>query len=233
LTFHAFKASLVVDGMQVHTRLTRITYEGVQKERITLCTFATANFFTRKRPEVPGFLEPANPEKARVTVNKNTNAGGSSRNEAKTRFAGQRFEHPYRGWRVGRITESNVRHDFGGSERRATVPFATQVLCRFAVPEQEPEAKGAEGKDYTMHLRLHLFLHPVAQAISLRRVGCRTQCKQESPWKKHRNGRERPHFLADDPPKGFVGSLPPECAAAAQHSAAGGHSDEQRRRKPY
>src|SRR5580693_10024248 len=69
--------------------------------------------------------------------------------------------------------------------------------------------KGAEGKDYTLHLRLHQFLHPVAQAISLRRVGCRTQRKQESPWKKHQNGRERPHFFGFQPPKKFVGSLPP------------------------
>src|SRR5277367_5973436 len=69
--------------------------------------------------------------------------------------------------------------------------------------------RGAEGKDYTLQLRLHLFLHPVAQAISLRRVGCRTQCKQESPWKKRQNGRERPHFFGFQPPKKFVGSLPP------------------------
>jgi len=64
------------------------------------------------------------------------------RNQAKTRFAGQRFEHLYRGWKVGRVTESDIRHDFGGSERHTTVHFATEVLCRFAVPEQEPEAKG-------------------------------------------------------------------------------------------
>src|SRR5271170_3934754 len=69
--------------------------------------------------------------------------------------------------------------------------------------------KGAEGKDYTLHLRLHQFLHPVAQAIPLRRVGCRTQRKQEAPWKKHQNGRERPHFFGFQPPKKFVGSLPP------------------------
>jgi len=37
--------------------------------------------------------------------------------------------------------------------------------------------RGEEGKDYTLHLRLHLFLHPVALAISLRRVGCRRQRK--------------------------------------------------------
>jgi hypothetical protein len=30
-----------------------------------------------------------------------------------------------------------------------------------------------------------------------------------SPWKKHQNGRERPHFFGFQPPKKFVGSLPP------------------------
>jgi hypothetical protein len=29
------------------------------------------------------------------------------------------------------------------------------------------------------------------------------------PRKKDEIGRERPHFFADDPPKSFVGSLPP------------------------
>ena len=46
------------------------------------------------------------------------------RNQAKARFAGQRFEHLYRGWKVGRVTETGIRQDFGGSERRATVHFA-------------------------------------------------------------------------------------------------------------
>jgi len=64
------------------------------------------------------------------------------RNQTKTRFAGQRFEHLYRGWKVGRVTESDIRHDFAGSERRATVHFDAEVLCRFSVPEQEPERQG-------------------------------------------------------------------------------------------
>src|SRR5258708_7674252 len=61
--------------------------------------------------------------------------------QPKTRFAGQRFEHLYRGWKVGRGTESDIRQDFPGSERRVTVHFAAEVLFRFAVPEQEPEGK--------------------------------------------------------------------------------------------
>jgi len=64
------------------------------------------------------------------------------RNQAKTRFAGQRFEHLYRGWKVGRVTESDIRQEFRGSDRHATVHFATEVLLRIAVPDQEPERKG-------------------------------------------------------------------------------------------
>ena len=68
---------------------------------------------------------------------------------------------------------------------------------------------GAEGKDYTLHLRLHLFLRPVERAISLRRVACRRQCNQKSPWKKTKNGRERPHFFGFQPPKSSWGRSRP------------------------
>jgi len=64
------------------------------------------------------------------------------RNQAKTRFAGQRFEHLYRGWKVGRVTETDISQEFGGSSRHATVHFATEVVRRFAVPNQAPEEQG-------------------------------------------------------------------------------------------
>jgi hypothetical protein len=68
-------------------------------------------------------------------------AGLIFRNEAQTRFRGQRFEHLYRGWKVGRVTEADIREEFGGGERHATVHFGTEILCRFSVPEQEPEGE--------------------------------------------------------------------------------------------
>jgi hypothetical protein len=63
------------------------------------------------------------------------------RNQAKSRFVGQRFEHLYRGWKVGRVSDSDIRQEFGCSSRHATVLFATEVLRRVAVPEQESERK--------------------------------------------------------------------------------------------
>jgi hypothetical protein len=63
------------------------------------------------------------------------------RNQAKSRFVGQRFEHLYRGWKVGRVSDSDIRQEFGCSSRHATVHFASEVLRRVGVPEQEPEGK--------------------------------------------------------------------------------------------
>jgi hypothetical protein len=64
------------------------------------------------------------------------------RNQAKARFTGQRFEHLYRGWKAGRVPESDICRDFGASNRHATVHFAAEVLCPFAVSEEEPEGNG-------------------------------------------------------------------------------------------
>src|SRR5271155_1963421 len=62
------------------------------------------------------------------------------RNQAKARFGGQRFEHLYRGWKVARVSESDIHREFGGGSCHTKVHFAAEVLSRFAVPDQEPEA---------------------------------------------------------------------------------------------
>jgi len=64
------------------------------------------------------------------------------RNQAKARFTGQRFEHLYRGWKVGRVSESNILQEFGGSQHHATVHFVTEPLRRLGVATQEREGKG-------------------------------------------------------------------------------------------
>jgi hypothetical protein len=63
------------------------------------------------------------------------------RNQAKTRFTGQRFEYLYRGWKVGRVRESDLVHEFGGSKHDVTAHFATEVLRRAGIPAQEPAGK--------------------------------------------------------------------------------------------
>ena len=63
------------------------------------------------------------------------------RNEAKAGFDGQRFEHLYLGWTVGRITEADIRQEFGGGNRQTVVHFAAEVLCRFAPQQKEPAEK--------------------------------------------------------------------------------------------
>ncbi|MGC2529519.1 MAG: hypothetical protein WA639_17345 [Candidatus Acidiferrum sp.] len=63
------------------------------------------------------------------------------RNQAKTRFTGQRFEYLYRGWKVGRVTESSIVQEFGAGKHPVTARFATEVLRRVGVPAQEPAGK--------------------------------------------------------------------------------------------
>jgi len=63
------------------------------------------------------------------------------RNQAKTQFTGQRFEHLYRGWKVGRVREFDILQEFGGT-RHVIVHFATEVLHPVGLPMQEPKEKG-------------------------------------------------------------------------------------------
>ena len=50
------------------------------------------------------------------------------RNLAKERFAGARFEHLYRAWKVGRVADAEVREDLRGSDKPHIVQFNTQIL---------------------------------------------------------------------------------------------------------
>jgi len=65
-----------------------------------------------------------------------------SRNDARRRFAGDRFEHLYRGWKAARVTEANIRQEFGGDGPHHTVHFAVQVLRRVAPAGGESAEKG-------------------------------------------------------------------------------------------
>src|SRR5882724_6501492 len=64
------------------------------------------------------------------------------RNQAKTRFVGERFEYLYRGWKAGRVAEADIRQEFGGANHAVTVHFGTELLRRVGSPEPEPEGKG-------------------------------------------------------------------------------------------
>jgi len=59
------------------------------------------------------------------------------RNRAKTRF-----EHLYRGWKAGRVTEADILQEFGGANHAVTVHFGTELLRRVGLAEREPEGKG-------------------------------------------------------------------------------------------
>lgn len=64
------------------------------------------------------------------------------RNEARSRFVGQRFEHLYREWKGGRIAESHIRQKFGSTGSRTIAHFSAEVLERFGNTEGKEVRNG-------------------------------------------------------------------------------------------
>jgi hypothetical protein len=61
------------------------------------------------------------------------------RNLAKERFAGTRFEHLYRVWKIGRVADAEIRDDLRGSDKPHTVQFETQTLRAIGSSDGETE----------------------------------------------------------------------------------------------
>src|SRR6266581_3210451 len=60
------------------------------------------------------------------------------RNQAKSRFAGERFEHLYRRWKAGRVTEADIRQELGGANHPVPTHFRTELLRRTGALERDP-----------------------------------------------------------------------------------------------
>src|SRR5262252_1119100 len=59
------------------------------------------------------------------------------RNLAKERFGGARFEHFYRAWKVGRVSDAEIREELHGSDRPHVIQFEAQILKSICGPEAE------------------------------------------------------------------------------------------------
>jgi hypothetical protein len=59
------------------------------------------------------------------------------RNLAKDRFRGARFEHLYRAWKIGRISDTEIRSDFCGSDKPHSTQFETMILKAVTPPDSE------------------------------------------------------------------------------------------------
>ena len=63
------------------------------------------------------------------------------RNQVRAKFAGERFEGLYRGWKNGRVSESGIRQEVGTNDRKHTVSFGTFLLRRIAPAADSGEAE--------------------------------------------------------------------------------------------
>lgn len=97
------------------------------------------------------------------------------RNHAKARFVGDRFEHLYRGWKAGRVTEGNIRQEFGSDGRRHFVHFAAQILLRIVPKEGEFSGERVQSAEMTPTTSSSPVSAPPATAKSF------TQARIERP----------------------------------------------------
>jgi len=61
------------------------------------------------------------------------------RSSAKERFRGARFEHFYRAWKLGRMSDGDIRGQLQGSDNPHSIRFEAQVLGAVGRPENGPE----------------------------------------------------------------------------------------------
>jgi hypothetical protein len=61
------------------------------------------------------------------------------RNLSKQRFSASRFEHLYRGWKTGRISETQVREEFQNNGTHHTVRFEPRLLKGVGLARGEAE----------------------------------------------------------------------------------------------
>ncbi|HEY0701481.1 MAG TPA: hypothetical protein VGD60_01825 [Candidatus Acidoferrales bacterium] len=60
------------------------------------------------------------------------------RNLARERFSGARFEHFYRAWKVGRVSDAELREEFRGSDKPHSAEFETRILKSVGVSDRKP-----------------------------------------------------------------------------------------------
>jgi hypothetical protein len=56
------------------------------------------------------------------------------RNVAKERFSGPRFEHFYRAWKAGRVSDAEIREELPGSDRPHVIQFEARILKSICGP---------------------------------------------------------------------------------------------------
>ena len=131
----------------------------------------------------------------------------------------EQFEH----LRVGGCAISLGIHLPNSETTTAVMPCI--LLCRSFGESPQPTTNPRDRVKKVEMTRCTFSLassSPCGAAKSLSDRGTETLRRGKTLWTKHQIGRERPHFFGFQPPKKFVGSLPPDTLIACARFAAQG-----------
>ena len=134
-------------------------------------------------------------------------------NEAKRRFHGDRFEHLYKSWDSGALSEQELRREFCQNEPDRTVFFETlsgRPTSRHISPKTNART-GERGMKDTDHSPVHRSVHLCGERnlsgairIALRDIRFWARAK-------HRTGLERPHLWRPTAAQRPRGVAPAQC----------------------
>ena len=130
---------------------------------------------------------------------------------------GQALLEQFKHLQVGGCAISVGTRPLNGEATTAVMPCISLCRSSAGLPQQttNPPRQGEEDRNDTLHFFPCHFLHPVAE-----RSPCPTEerkrCKEERRCGQNtKSGGRRPHFFGFQPPKKFVGSLPPDTLSRA------------------
>ncbi len=131
--------------------------------------------------------------------------------EAPRATNGQALREQFDLLRVGGCAISRGIHPLNSDTTTALMPRI--LLCNSSAGSPQQTTNPLRQGEGDRHDALHFFSlslsSPCREAKSLSDRGTETLRREKVRWTKHQIGRERPHFFGFQPPKKFVGSLPP------------------------
>ncbi len=141
--------------------------------------------------------------------------------QARMATDGQVLREQFKHLQVGGCGISVGTRPLNGEETTAVMPCI--LLCRSSAgsPQQTTNPRDRVKKvEMTLCTFSLATSSPCGEAKSFSDRGTETLRRGKTLWTKHQIGRERPHFFGFQPPKKFVGSLPPDTLVACRRFAA-------------
>jgi hypothetical protein len=188
---------------------------------VTLVIVVNPNRKDHRKPDFVGEVSPISPlcidEGSFCSMPNHERGTVAVTREAPRATDGQVLREQFNHLQVGDCAISVGTHSLNGEATTAVMPCILPCRSFGGLPQQTTNPRDKVKKVEMTLCTFSLALSsPCRGAKSLSDRGTETPRRGKTLWTKHQIGRERPHFFGFQPPKKFVGSLPPAPSSTGQ-----------------